>query len=106
VILAHPKDSVDPTIGIDKTKKLSDTDFKQIIGVKRETFAAMVDVLTVEYTKRHLQGGRKTKLTLEERLIMTLKYLRQYPTHKELACEFEVGESTVRDTITWTETRL
>ena len=37
---------------------------------------------------------------------MTLKYLRQYPTHKELAYEFEVGESTVRDTLTWVENTL
>jgi len=90
----------------EKTKRLKDTDFKQIIGVKRETFAAMVEVLTAEYLKKHEKGGRKTKLTLEERLIMTLKYLRQYPTHKELAYEFEVGESTVRDTITWIENTL
>ncbi|MDR2526131.1 MAG: transposase family protein [Oscillospiraceae bacterium] len=78
---------------------MNDVDFEQIICVKRETFSAMVDVLAAEYLKRHEKGGRKTKLTLEERLIMTLKYLRQYPTHKELAYEFEVGESTVRDTI-------
>jgi len=90
----------------EKTKRLKDTDFKQIIGVKRETFAAMVEVLTAEYLKKHEKGGRKPKLTLEERLIMTLKYLRQYPTHKELAYEFEVGESTVRDTITWIENTL
>ena len=90
----------------EKTKRLKDTDFKQIIGVKRETFTAMVEVLTAEYLKKHEKGGRKTKLTLEERLIMTLKYLRQYPTHKELAYEFEVGESTVRDTITWIENTL
>jgi len=90
----------------EKTKRLKDTDFKQIIGVKRETFAAMVEVLTAEYLKKHEKGGRNTKLTLEERLIMTLKYLRQYPTHKELAYEFEVGESTVRDTITWIENTL
>ena len=90
----------------EKTNRLNDVDFKQIIGVRRETFAAMVEVLADEYTKAHEKGGRKTKLTLEERLIMTLKYLRQYPTHKELAYEFEVGESTVRDTIAWVENTL
>lgn len=90
----------------EKTKRLNDADFKQIIGVKRETFAAMVSVLMVEYLKIHEKGGRRTKLTLEERLLMTLKYLRQYPTHKELAYEFDVGESTVRDTLTWVENTL
>jgi transposase len=37
---------------------------------------------------------------------MTLKYLRQYITQKELAYEFEVGEATVHDTIVWVEDTL
>ncbi|MDR2360789.1 MAG: transposase family protein, partial [Oscillospiraceae bacterium] len=77
----------------EKTQKLNDVDFKQIIGVKRETFAAMTEVLTEVYLEKHIKGGRKPKLTLEEQLILTLKYLRQYVTQKELAYEFEVGEA-------------
>ena len=38
--------------------------------------------------------------------MMTLKYLRQYVTQKELAYEFEVGEATVHDTIVWVENTL
>ena len=34
---------------------------------------------------------------------MTLKYLRQYVTQKELAFEFEIGEATVCNTIRWVE---
>jgi len=90
----------------EKTQRLKDADFKQIIGVKRETFAAMVEVLAAAYEKKHERGGRKPKLTLEEQLIMTLKYLRQYVTQKELAYEFEVGEATVHDTMEWVEDTL
>jgi len=90
----------------EKTERLSDVDFKQIIGVKRGTFAAMVEVLTAEYQKKHAKGGRNPKLTLEEQLIMMLKYSRQYVTQKELAYEFEVGEATVHDTIEWVENTL
>ena len=90
----------------EKTLKLKDTDFKQIIGVKRGTFAAMVEVLAVEFAKKHAKGGRNPKLKLEEQLLMTLKYLRQYITQKELAYEFEVGEATVHDTIEWVENTL
>jgi len=90
----------------EKTKRLKDTDFKQLIGVKRETFAEMVKVLGISYAKKHAKGGRKPKLTLEEQLLMTLKYLRQYVTQKELAYEFEVGEATVHDTIEWVENTL
>lgn len=90
----------------EKTQRLSDVDFKQIIGIKRKTFAAMVEILALEYLKKHAQGGRKPKLALEEQLIMTLKYLRQYVTQKELAYEFEIGEATVHDTIVWVENTL
>jgi len=90
----------------EKTQRLDDADFKQIIGVKRETFAAMVEVLSAEYGKKHAKGGRNPKLTLEEQLIMALKYSRQYVTQKELAYEFEVGEATVHDTIVWVEDTL
>ena len=90
----------------DKTHRLDDEDFKQIIGVKRETFTAMTEVLIAEHQKKHARGGRKPKLTLEEQLMMTLKYLRQYVTQKELAYEFEVGEATVHDIIVWVEDTL
>ena len=37
---------------------------------------------------------------------MSLKYLRQYVTQKELAFEFEVGEATAHDIIVWVEDTL
>ena len=90
----------------EKSKKLNDTDFKQVIGVKRETFSEMVKVLKEAYAEKHKKGGRNTKLSIEEQLLMTLKYLRQYVTQKELSYEFEVGEATVHDTIVWVENTL
>ncbi len=86
-----------------KINKLSDKDFKQIIGVKKETFNIMVEILESAYIQKHKKGGRNRKLTIEEQLLMTLKYLRQYVTQKELAFEFEVGEATVNDIIRWVE---
>ena len=90
----------------EKTNMLTDKDFKQIIGVKRETFSAMTEVLKNAYLEKHKKGGRKPKLAIEEQLLMTLKYLRQYVTQKELAYEFDVGEATVHDTIVWVENTL
>ena len=86
--------------------KLKNTDFKQLIGVKKETYAEMVEQLQIAYAEKHKRRGRHTKLTLEDQLFMTLKYWRQYVTQKELAFEFEVGEATVHDTIVWVESTL
>ena len=88
-----------------KAERLSDKDFKQIIGVKKATFEAMVKILKEAYAgkPKKWRGGRKKKLTMENQLLMTLKYLRQYVTPKELAFEFEIGEATVCNTIRWVE---
>lgn len=91
-----------------KAEQLNDKDFKQIIGVEKVTFKAMVKILKTAYESKpkKWRGGRKKKLTIENQLLLTLKYLRQYVTQKELAFEFEVGEATVCDTIKWVEDTL
>ena len=68
-----------------KTDKLRDKDFKQSIRVKKETFNIMVEILKSEYIQKHKKGGRNRKLTIEDQLLMALKYLRKYVTQKELA---------------------
>ncbi len=90
----------------EKAKRLNDADFKQIIGVKRHTFQEMVQVLKEAYAAKHKRVGRPTKLSIETQLIMTLEYLRHYPTQKYLAYEYEVGEATVHDTIVWVEKHM
>lgn len=91
-----------------KAEQLRDKDFKQIVGVEKATFDAMVKILKKAYERKpkKWRGGRKKKLTTENELLMTLKYLRQYVTQKELAFEFEVGEATVCNTIRWVEDTL
>ena len=89
-----------------KTERLSDRDFKEIIGVKRKTFEDMILKNAYDSRPRKWRGGRKKKLSFEEQLMMTLKYYRYYITQKALAFEFEVGEATVSDTIKWVEETL
>ena len=87
---------------------MNDENFKEIIGVKKDTFDAMVKILKDAYAARpkKWRGGRKKKLSVEEQLILTLKYYRYYITKKVLAFEFGVGEATVCDTIRWVEDAL
>ncbi|HDR8112347.1 TPA: transposase family protein [Bacillus cereus] len=87
----------------EKSHKLSDSEFKRLIGVQRDTFEEMLQILRKAYAYIHQSRGRKSKLLIEEMLFVTLKYLRQYPTMKELAFEYNVAESTIHRTITWVE---
>ena len=81
----------------------NEEDFKQLIGVKKETYERMLEEIRSAYAQKHKRRGCHAKLALEDILFMSLKYWRQYITQKELAFEFEVGEATVHDWIVWTE---
>jgi hypothetical protein len=90
----------------EKVSKLSDEDFKQVIGVKKETFEVMVEILKLAYQAKHKRRGRHAKLSIQDMLLMTLKYWRQYVTQLELSIEFQVGEATTHDVIVWVENSL
>jgi hypothetical protein len=90
----------------EKALKLSDENFKQVIGVKKETFEVMVEILTLAYQAKHKRRGRHAKLSIQDMLFMTLKYWRQYVTQLELSIEFQVGEATTHDVIVWVENSL
>ena len=90
----------------EKASKLNAQDFKQLFGVKKETFDEMIKVLAEAYAAKHKRRGSHAKLSLQDQLFMSLKYWRQYVTQKELSYEFEVGEATTHDTIVWVENTL
>lgn len=68
----------------DQLAGLRDAPFKRLTGVQRTTFAAMVEILTVADASRKARGGRASKLCIEDRLLMALEYLREYPTYFRL----------------------
>ncbi|BAY81475.1 hypothetical protein NIES267_09520 [Calothrix parasitica NIES-267] len=46
-------------------------------------------------------GGRKRKLSLEEQILLTLIYLRQFITFQLLGIQFGVSETTANDTFNY-----
>ena len=90
----------------EKSKELSEKNFKRLIGVKRKTFEAMVDELRAAYKEKHKQGGRPPKLTIENQLMLALEYWRQYITFAELGFNYNVAESTAHDITVWVEDTL
>jgi hypothetical protein len=74
-----------------KDKKASE--FKRLTGVKKETFVQMVLVLEKAATNK-LKAGRKSKLSTEDQLLLTLSYWREYRTQYHLAASYGIHEST------------
>lgn len=88
---------------LENLNKLSDEQFRRVTGVKRPTFAKMLEILQVAYKEKHAKGGRPLKLSLEEILLMTLEYLREYRTYLNIAASYGLSESNVFQAIRWTE---
>jgi hypothetical protein len=59
-------------------KNLNNEDFRRLVGIKKNTFDKMIEILKIEEDKRRKRGGYANKLSIEERLLMTFEYLREY----------------------------
>jgi len=76
--------------------------FKRLTGVRPATFLDMCAAL-----EKHLPaGGRTPKLCLQDRLLLTLMYWREYRTQAHIAETYGLSEATVCRTIGAVETAL
>ena len=90
----------------ENTKELDDEKFRRLTGVKRETFNKMIDILKEEDSRKKAKGGRKNKLNLEDQLLMTLEYLREYRTYFHIGNSFGISESSAYKAVKWIEDTL
>jgi len=81
------------TAKYDKLVGLNNTLFKRLTGVKRTTFEIMVEILAVADQAKKAVGGRKSKLSIEDRLLMALEYLREYRTYFHIGQSYGLSES-------------
>lgn len=85
------------------SKNLSDVRFKRLVGVEGEIFEKMITILTQVYQEKHSKGGRKPKLSLEDLLMATLQYLREYRTYEQITADFGIHESNIIRRSQWVE---
>lgn len=74
------------------TLKLSTSQFKRLTGVHLSTFHQMLEVLLAS-EKPH-KRGRPSRLSLEDRLLLTLSYWRDYRTLFQVGVSFGISESS------------
>jgi hypothetical protein len=84
-------------------KGCKDELFRRITGVKRATFDKMVEILKEAYMAKHMRRGRQAKLCIEDMLLATLEYLREYRTFAHIAMSYGIHESNAYRTIRWME---
>lgn len=84
-------------------KGLEQEKFRRLTGVKRTTFDQIVDILEQAIQERKTNQGRKKKLSIENRVLMTLEYIREYRTYFHISQSYSVSESNAYKTVKWVE---
>jgi hypothetical protein len=87
-------------------EKLGAEEFKRLFGVKKETYTKMLEILEAAYKELHKAGGRPSRLSVEDKLSVTLQYLREYRTMAHIGWDWGVAKSRVHDAIKWVENTL
>lgn len=90
-----------------KTLKAEDEEgFRRLTGVKRTTFEIALTILRQAELDLKALGGKPNKLSLEDRLLMTLEYLREYRTYFHISRSYGISESACYRNIRWVEDTL
>ena len=90
----------------EKIKNEREERFRRLTGVKRTTFNVMITILRDAEQRLKKQGGKPNKLSIEERLLMALEYLREYRTYFHISRAYGISESTCYRNIRWVENTL
>ncbi len=83
----------------EQIKDLPPALFKRYCGVKPETFDKMITVVSDHLAETRVKTGRPPKLSIEDQVLMTLEYWREYRTFFHIAKTWGIHESSVWRTI-------
>ena len=90
----------------EQIKDESQEGFRRLTGIKRTTFDVMINLLKKADALLKSQGGKPNKLTIEDRLLMALEYLREYRTYFHISRSYGISESACYRNIRWVEDTL
>ena len=68
----------------EELKDLPAKQFRRLTGLHRETFDKMIEILVKTQNERYRKTGRKGVLSIKDKLLMALEYLREYRTYFHL----------------------
>lgn len=90
----------------EKLVDVSNREFKRLVGIKYKTFKRMVKIITEAEKIKKAKGGRPSDLSVENRILMTLEYWREYRTYFHIGVTYGYSESAAFQCIRWIENTL
>ena len=89
----------------EQVRSLNPEAFKRFCGVGSTTFDEMVSALKQQQFQKR-KPGRPSKLSLEDQVLLTLQYWREYRTYFHIAQGWNINESTAFRIIRYVEDTL
>jgi Helix-turn-helix of DDE superfamily endonuclease len=81
-------------VSYEQVKNLEPNEFKRLCGVTPATFEQMVKVVAAEKVLAK-KSGRPSKLSIEDQVLMTLEYWREYRTYFHIGVSWGLDETNV-----------
>ena len=78
---------------IDKLLEQNDAGFKRYTGIHKATFNGMLEAMQ-QYEAAKTKSGRPSALSLEEQILLSLTYWREYRTLYHISMDFGIHESS------------
>ena len=76
----------------EKIKHLAAHEFRRLTGVKIQTFNEMIAIIKEKELEKK-KSGRPHILCIEDRILMTLEYMREYRTYFHISQSYGLSES-------------
>lgn len=73
----------------------------EILNVKKDYFELIKNILETEFCNNHNKGGRKPKLSIEDKIMATIEYYSSNCTYLKLSKKYKIHESNMFDNINW-----
>lgn len=86
--------------------EFQEQDYQLYFGISKLEFDRMLQALHEAYRQEHKRKTRFTKISMMDKLILTLIYRYEYRTKESIAKEYEVSLDTIADNIHWVERTL
>ena len=91
---------------LDFRKKSTNIKFKREWGISRNIFMQMLVILEENEANKKKQGGKPSKLIIEDKLKMTLTFWRDNTTYFKLGNAYKISESACFRNVIWVENTL
>jgi len=81
--------------------------YKEIFGIEKYVFDRILCLLEIADTcQRKSNAGRKSQLSILDKLVIALQYWREYRTYRHIAFDYGVGKSVIGETVIWVENTI